>query len=56
MIEHDPERNPKAISIIQDPDGNWRGWMQKYGKIIKAREISPEAVLQSLLTNSGDVA
>lgn len=54
IIEFDPEKNPKAISIIQDKDGNWRGWINKFGKVIEVRAIGPETVLQLLLTHSGE--
>ena len=50
-MEHDPNKNSKAISIIQQEDGNWKGWMQKHGKIVEAREIKPEDVLYKLLTH-----
>lgn len=47
----DPETNEKAISLIQQEDGNWKGWMQKFGKVIEVRDISPDTVLGRLLTH-----
>jgi hypothetical protein len=52
-IEFDPIKNNKAISIIQQEDGNWKGYMQKFGKLIEVRDISPEVVLQRLLVHDG---
>ena len=49
--KYDPSKNPQAISIIKQPDGNWKGWMQKNGKTIEVREVGPETVLQRLLTH-----
>lgn len=49
--EYDPEKNPDAISIIRQQDGNWMGWMQKNGKMVEAREIKPEDVLLKLITH-----
>lgn len=51
--DFNPSNNSNMISIWKDEDGNYRGEMQKYGKIIKAREIKPEDVLAKLLTNDG---
>jgi len=43
----------KMIMIFEDADGNWRGGMTKFGKIVYAREVGPETVLQALLTHDG---
>lgn len=51
--EFDPSTNPKAISIIEQPDGNWMGWTQRFGKLIEVREISPNDCLVKLLTHDG---
>lgn len=50
---HNPFQNPDAISIVKQSDGNYKGWMNKNGKIIEVREIGPETVLQRLLTHDG---
>ncbi len=42
-----------AIYLMKDVDGNWRGFMQKNGKLIEERQINPEYTLQALLTNDG---
>jgi len=52
-MEHDPNKNPKAISIIQQEDGNWMGTINKFGKVVNVRDIGPETVLQKLLTHDG---
>lgn len=49
--EWNPKYNHKAISIIQQEDGNWKGWMYKHEKLIEVRQIDPQAVLQALLTH-----
>jgi hypothetical protein len=50
-IEFNPNKNPDMISIWKDWDGNFRGMMQKNGKIIEERQIKPEDVLIKLLTH-----
>lgn len=50
---YNPEENPKAISIIQQEDGNWKGYMQKFDKLIVVRDYDPQIVLQKLLTSDG---
>lgn len=52
-ITTDPNINEKAISIIQQDDGNWIGSMQKFGKVVTARTNDPQTVLQALLTHNG---
>lgn len=49
--ETDPEKNDKAISIIQGKDGNWKGKIQKNGKLIEVRTNDPQTVLLELLTH-----
>ncbi len=49
---YDPADNPKAISIIEQEDGNWKGWMQKFGAVIEVREVSPTDCLLALLTHA----
>ena len=51
QIEYDPEKNHKAISIIEQEDGNWKGWMWRWGKLVEVRDVSPSAVLVTLLTS-----
>lgn len=52
-IEYNPEKNENVISIVKQPDGNYCGFMQKFGKLIMVREVSPETVLLALLTHDG---
>ena len=47
-----PEKNENVISLMKRKDGNWRGIMQKDGKIIESVEIKPEDALLRLLTHS----
>jgi len=49
--EHDPAKNPSAISLIRQKDGNWRGWGQRNGKMVAIRDINPETVLGLILTH-----
>lgn len=43
--------NPDEIKLVQQPDGNWIGYTNKFGKDIEVRDIGPETVLQRLLTH-----
>jgi len=52
--EYDPTKNPNAISIIKQPDGNYKGWTQRNGKLIEIRTNDPQTVLLGLLTASGE--
>lgn len=52
-MEHNPHKNDKAISIIQQEDGNWMGWMSRFGKVVEVRDVGPEIVLKQLLTHGG---
>jgi hypothetical protein len=49
-----PDNNADTISIIKQEDGNWKGYMRKFGKLIEVREIKPEDCLIRLLTHSGE--
>lgn len=48
---YNPFKNPKAISIIQQPDGNWIGEMNKNGNVVSSREGDPNSVLSALITH-----
>lgn len=52
-IEYDPNKNPDAISLIKQADGNWIGIAQKFGKMIKVREVKPEDCLIKIITHDG---
>jgi hypothetical protein len=52
-IEFDPNKNDKVISIIQQEDGNWKGYAQKFGKLIEVRDVDPQIVIIRLLTHDG---
>lgn len=51
-----PVKNPKAILIVQQDDGNWRGFAQKNGKLVQTRQGDPGTVLQMLITHDGTQA
>ncbi len=40
----------KYIVLYQAEDGNWKGWMRKYGKVHRERQGDPIHVVQNLLT------
>ena len=50
-VEHNPEKNHDAISLIKQEDGNWKGWMWRWGKLIEVREGDPNTALNRLLTH-----
>lgn len=50
-MDHNPSSNPNAISLVKQPDGNWKGYINKNGAVIEVRDIGPETVLQRLLTH-----
>lgn len=48
---YNPFHNAKAISIIQQPDGNWIGEMNKGGNVVSSRQGDPQTVLTMLITH-----
>lgn len=50
-VEFDPEKNHEVIAIVKQPDGNYIGYMWKFGKLITIRQGDPNTVLQMLLTH-----
>lgn len=54
--DYSPETNPKAVFIVQDPDGNWRAKAQRFGKLVEVRDYDPIITLQKLLTSHEDEA
>ena len=49
-MTYDPSKED-TIVIEKQEDGNWKGWMNRYGKVVEVREVSPTVVLQALLTH-----
>ena len=47
------EVNKDSIVITKQEDGNWKGFMIKFGKVVDARQADPIIVLQMLLTHPG---
>lgn len=46
----DPHNPPENVIVIEaQPDGNWKGFMRKYGKIIEERHMEPHMVIDYLL-------
>ena len=53
-MNHDPNTNPNAISIIKQEDGNYIGQTQKFGMLVEVRAGDPQTVLTLLLTHDGN--
>ena len=49
--EFDPHKNPEAISIIRQKDGNFKLWGQRFGKMVELRAVKPEDVLIEFLSH-----
>lgn len=49
----DPATNTDVILLMRQPDGNWIGKTQRFGKLVEVRDVGPETVLQLLITHSG---
>ena len=50
-IVWNPVRDANVMTIIKQPDGNYRGFMQKNGKLIQVRQSDPNTVMQLLITS-----
>lgn len=50
-LDGNPLVNHDAILIVKQEDGNWRGFMWKNNKLIQARQVDPNTVLQLLITH-----
>lgn len=50
-IDFDPTTNPAVISLIEQEDGNWKGYTQKHGTLVEVRQGDPNTVLQLLITH-----
>lgn len=48
---YNPHKNPNAIVILKQEDGNYKGFMQRNGIMIEVREGKPEDCLLSLITH-----
>lgn len=49
---YNPAKNHNAISIILQPDGNYKGSMWKNGELKTARTNDPQILLQELITRA----
>lgn len=54
MEKEEAKLEENVIMIWKAEDGNWHGKMMKFGKLVIVREVSPEYVLQKLLTSDGN--
>lgn len=52
MEIYNPSKNPKAISLIEQEDGNWKGEAFRYGKLVEVRAGDPNTVLTMLITHA----
>lgn len=50
-LDCNPITNKDAIVLIKQPDGNWRGFMNKGGKLVQDRQGDPNTVLALLITH-----
>lgn len=50
-IDWNPTRDENVITIIKQKDGNYRGFMQKNGRLVQMRQGDPNTVLNLLLTS-----
>lgn len=50
-VKWNPLTNHDVISIIKQPDGNWRGFMWKHDKLVQARDNDPGNVMTQLITH-----
>jgi hypothetical protein len=48
---YNPAKNPDAISIVKQEDGNYIGEMTKHGVVVSARQGDPNTVLTMLITH-----
>jgi len=53
-METENKIEENVIMIWKEEDGNWKGKMMRFGKLVVVREMSPEYVLQKLLTHDGN--
>ena len=51
-IEWDPRKAEDTICLQKRPDGNWRGFMTKNGKLHQHRDSDPQTLILALLTAS----
>lgn len=49
--QFNPSKNPKAISVIQQEDGNYIGSMWKIDHFVEVRQGDPNTVLSLLITH-----
>lgn len=50
-MDCNPITNKDSIVLIKQEDGNWRGFMNRGGKLIQDRQSDPNTVLALLITH-----
>lgn len=48
---YNPAKNAKAISILEQEDGNWKGEAVRNGKLVEVRAGDPNTVLLMIITH-----
>jgi len=51
QLDFNPNTNHDACVLMKQPDGNWRGFMHKNGKLIQERQGDPNNVMLALITH-----
>jgi hypothetical protein len=51
-IAWNPQEDASVISIIRQPDGNYRGFANRNGQLIQVRAGDPQTVLTMLITHA----
>lgn len=46
-----PHINANVITLVRQPEGHYKGYIQKGGVVVESRELIPEHALQALLTH-----
>ncbi len=50
-IDFNPTTNPNVMTLVRQKDGNWKGYMQKFGTLVEVRDIDPQTVVVRLITH-----
>lgn len=51
--DYNPETNHDVITLTLEPDGNWKGEIYKFGRLITVRDVGPSQALAALITHDG---
>ena len=50
--EWNPEKNDNVIAIVRQPDGNYKGYAKKNGKLVQVRTNDPQIAMVQLITHA----